>query len=1166
MASSRAITFSSNSNSARSQSSCVAGSSNVKRANSNKNVPLTMSSSRCLNYPFVNTSSNTSSNFKRVPSPPKRKSSRNNRTLKLYSSTTCTIDSQQQHRAAASKIRLLKENLNLTLEKQRREKGRCIYEDSLRFRPSTPKKPVIRVPSSPPIKRETKIRRLKKEQEESCKRLSRSQAELTRRQRETVTKFLPSGTVVKTSRVPASNQSLKVTVAISPRGRELLKKSSEKNSSESSKKDSTQKDSAGKLKKEGMKLTTEALNQHQENARTSSFFQNLFLRDVASTENSDSSFVLERAKVIQESGTKLENYQSEPSLKYLGKYLSHKRPVSNSRFKSWERESFSSRSSSPFAPRSKFDSLPEESYGSLSSLIQESRAKERSLSEPPHKHQQQQESTQHLRRSPSLSPVRSSKRKKNYHEKCTTEILEENSLRRCAEYESDISLTRSTNSLIGFPVNREKYQQYIQKKLHSKRKSKRYQELLDFYSSLEKMASLEKTASASDLKPRTRNEDVIDYDRWKSLRSKERAEQELKFIYKKLRTSEKEHDFLFRTKDVKRFKWQGDPSLRCKEKSVENICGHFQKLEKQQSELEAQKQREIASKKDTYKPLWRGNSVASVAGMIRRRAEENAEFDKGSIRASLQKSLGGSNKFWSSLSLDQVNALKNQLNDIFGSDSQMKTRNPPTLKVEEVSDYEVIVPRVCSDQLDEGKGLHVRCHSMILSELTPDKNEILRRSDSIGAPMSEVEKKRLSLCLGQEMMERINQKVIKPRETLGAMAAALATKTEHTGIDQVDSATESSEASIRTVVDKPAPMPCKLAPSQSFADFKELFGETASARPPSPAIFAGRAEPDVAIAFGSPCRPASSATTSSLASSRISSPDPDRYWRSYLKLVRNGQVRRLRAKFESLEDLSDHRGHGSEPKRFRSDPELARNILGKPDVAWLRRRYENPNPNRGRRRYRTSPIPRVPWKLDDLKMPHINVISKMAELKSDYQSPRSTRTTEETRELEAKRPVNRMREIFEKSLATSEPSILGEMFTSDPNVHELRDITPYLTGNWVAHMFPSRYHNCLRSLSSPPDLSRDARSITPPSRFRKLTTRSSSCSPVRPRTPVSILKQQQQQKDFFANQEFDPSKHQPSFRYQPSPPPPPSLNDDEDDEVDCCATRPTAVKFEGSDC
>ena len=1565
----------------------------------------------------------------KVPSPPKRKSSRNNRTLKLYSNTVKSSIDPQHHATRheqcfvedqVTNIRLLKEKLNANLEKHRRDREesqkrtvRTLSASPVTRRPisnipsdyrkrrsepclsrspydtedvglsrvrsriccsaspvarspkvpltkkSTEIKPIISRAASktsitgstkdlrnsekvcqhvsrakttnPTSKKDQKVRRTRKDQDESCKRLSRSAADLAspvevrrilQRQKEkdkhprtVTTKILPSGTVIKSSSAPLAStigssrlklddKTLKVTVAISPKGREILRRPTESMKSNLSPKEKSTleyssdtkkrkiKDKTSSIKKSDSKqpicgsktklyredktseiitmktksvtstkdasrtvsldrmrtnkrmsksdivtptLTVDLLRQHHEATMSDSFFQHLFLRDILLTTSQTNplprSSVLDRARMFQEIGYS-ESYKSEPSLKSLSIYLAHKRPVSNSRFKNWERESMSSRSSSPYGMRSslsrfnKYDSfLRVDDFGSSSSLrgrspdLTRECPKERSLSEPPLKTLRESPDSSG-RRSPSPSPVRSPSTRKIQSSRLDNTNVAESATRKSRarsasemdyiygykqNFGSDISLTRSTNSLMNFPIDREDYQQYILEKLHSRQKSKRYKDLHDFYTSLERMGKLEKTTSSGDLRPRLKNEEIIDYERWKQVRTKEKAEQELKDLYRKLQLVQKEKDFLFSTRDIDRYKWRGDSTLRCKERSVDNIREQFRKLANEESELEAMRQREIAAKKDTYKPLWRGNSVVNVANTLTRKAAEKADFDRTSVQASLQRSLGGSNKFWSSLSVEQVTALKNQLNDIYGNDpvnpkkvfkpkcvdppSQISLANRTTESEENresttkqskkdtliseseqssmtVSDFEIVVPKKKRDASpDDGIGLHVRCHSMIASSSRRDETDAMKRSGSISrvsslersqsdrapnsSPMSEVEKKRLSLTLGQEMLEKVSQKLtctmVKPRETRGALAAALAkrsssisprtcssidaptsddnskskersdfvlvltpsgdgpeqkervervmkewserppalamTPPEKESADQIDSATESSDTSVRTVVRRsseredlqkrvdfyenieeqkervpksPRP-PCRLSSSQSFADLKELFGESAAAkyraiplyRPRSRSASPAKAEqmtvdgntttatttsssggrsssasPDVvastrrpAARLGgrdewplpppplrprsvSPCRAGSPGADSSASLEslwqRCGSPDPEKYWRTYLKLVRDGTVRRLRAKFESLEELSHSRRRlALAPKRFQSDPELARNLLKKvtdttknyikpqeiPDVAWLRRKYEPP---RGRRRRGgVSPIPRIPWRLQDLTMPHINVISKTAELKESTaaKTVNCVARKEERKELEARRAVNRVREMFERSLSPdSKTSILGEMFTSAPNVHELRDIAPYLAGRWVAHQYPSRYDNS-RSLSSPPDLNRESesssqpskRSITPPSRKKKISgSRASSASPVRPRAPVSILKPSQTN-DVFANQPFDPSKHRPRFRYQPPPPPlphsaPPRARYRSRNwcpPIPTYSARPTVVTFEG---
>lgn len=1111
------------------------------------------------------------------------------------------------------------------------------------------------------------------------------------------------------------------------------------------------------------------------------FFQNLFLRSICSGENVPWrrwNVVSERARIYQEN--RREGSKSEPSLKSLSIYLAHKRPVSNSKFKNWEKGSISSRSSSPygvswpgrsvFQKVSKFDSLLGiEDFGSSTTLRDKSpdpvkeRLKERSLSEPPlktecsdSKQSSSRASSPSSIRSPACRRIRSLKQdgpssSKKVRARSAGEAEQS---KQKPKFGSDLSLARSTNSLCASPIDREEYHRHVAGVLHDRRRSERYKELYDFYSSLERLGELERTCSSTDLRPRMKNEEIIDYDRWKKVRSQERAEVELGALYGKLKAVQKEKNFLFSTKDIGKFKWHGDCNLRCKERSVENIIQHFKRLQSEGSELDSSKRREISWRKDTYKPLWRGTSVINVASTMQEKADgsKNERCLDHLDHPSLQRSLGGSKKFWSSLSIEQVATLKKQLNEIYGSDNLQRSVPSTSSETGEhrwekkegidkrqdsLSKYEIIVPpEIDSTDKDDAKGLHVRCHSMITPDASPsdqksfaDRAESLKRSGSISrgksiegrsdsdkgviksvaSSMSELERKRLSVTIGKEVLDKISQRRLSmpltaPRETRGSMAAALAVKklpkitrsstapsvtstsprscyslepqsaedsprvkekndfllvltpnnkspsdrrrvenvleewskkppllaiampdapnqktktvAPNSGNSEGNSTTESSETSVRTVIqrniecqDVPAKIeffenveksadpqsdrgkrnkeegtkPGRLSSSQSFADLRELFGESEAGkyalsgcrtRSISPramsdkrkgssparemdtntrAHFCSRDREHDRPRSVSPCRVTTRSNSSCSLESiwlRSSSPDPDKYWRAYLKLVKNGTVRRLRAKFESAEDLRGGRVRVV-PKKFQSDPELARCFLRKvdedklkphefADVAWLRRKYE-PRRGRARRRGESPPIPRVPLRKEDLSMPHIDVISKTAELK-DSSTVVSTITNSvarkaETKELEAKKPVGRMRKKFEK-FATQKTSILGEMFTSSPDVHELRDIAPYLAGRWVAHRYPSRRDN-MRSLSSPPDLAgrpcpgskSEVSSGSTKTQSKEGGKLVGKVRGVSSKGPSSILKQSD------GDQTFDPDKHRPKFRYQPPPPP-----------------------------
>ena len=1207
---------------------------------------------------------------------------------------------------------------------------------------------------------------------------------------------------------------------------------------------------------------------------TESFFQHLLLRDTPSPTPSmisslcRSSSVMERARRFHEHVTgnaTRRMHKSESTLGLLNVYLTQKRPVTDSKFKSLDRElSLSSRSPSPsyrsvnfpHMPRFRDDSSSHEtemgmfySLGPSRSRTPESDGRDsikmRSSSEPPassptsqtirrrQSPSRERPSSLNNHHSPPLSPTRSPACRKIRGARSQTVKTVEGIVglkKKCVRARSagdaeDSKKNKSeairmptplqaysTSSLnLSHITDHSDYQTYVMELMHSTKKSDRFRELHKFYSSLERFGELERTTSTGDLRPRLKGEEIIDYDRWMQLRKKEKAEEEMKVLYKKLKDDQKEKDLLFQPKDTETFRWkrERDRGLRCKEKSVENLKHHFCKLSSEESDLEAAKRKDLETRKDVYKPLWRGSSVlnlatclATVTGSRRGRpiiGERSDSKAMTSSRSLSRHSSGKSNRgigtrLWSSLSMDQVNALKSQLSEIYSTVSNLKRQ-----KFMKREDYEISVPPergklVKSKASADQEALHVRSNSLVTRDQLYSplvRRREARRTESMKAdsissiphwkksgsnckkksevtrsysdrvtppkPMSETEKKRLSMTLSQEVLDHVIKKqgkpsvpVVRARETRGAIAAAAAkgkrkspspssspvlsetvsprtcyslemseedastsrkndfllvltpsdgtqsqnhevqkvmeewanskpsgsktassvkiengvlarlvrttstsetesassdtsTKTvihrgnskddvlqkvkyfekkqtassETTGINRVcrsasdlrpprhpilssSSRAKSAPGAFPTAVSLPdsgpseiVPTQSNLRPSQSFEDLKDLFGEQhrfryatvplmtrkrqESASPPRSVSNHSRKTPEEETRSVSPYRAAySSSSTESLFHhrSRSVSPDPTKYWRAYLSMVKRGDVRRLKNKFESLEDIYYYslrdcgkRRHCSILKRYRSDPEIVRDFLARRgtdtsrvvvrgqevgDVRRLRCHYEacsSRGRSRGRKLRALSPVTRIPFRAEDRFMPHINVISKTASLqtRSSTVSPqRHTGTVEdETFPTFHTGEVQRIKEKFESQL-----SLMGQMFTSTPDVRELKDIAPYLGCHWVAHRYPDTQPNS-RSLSSP-----ELR-VSPPippgystSFTRESRPRPASSSPARShRQPLSILKPQQsvQQhqipattvatctrgRDVFANQVFDPSIHRPLYRYQP---------------------------------
>lgn len=319
------------------------------------------------------------------------------------------------------------------------------------------------------------------------------------------------------------------------------------------------------------------------------------------------------------------------------------------------------------------------------------------------------------------------------------------------------------------------YEEYVQDMQNNKIKSERFRELNRYYTYLERVAELEKTTSTCDLRHRKRDEEIIDFDRWKKIRAIERAEEELNNLYLKLRIAQNENDVLFYPRDLKDFRWNydRDRGLRIKEKSVEDLKDHFQQIPHYDSI-------DVDQPKDTYKPLWRGTSVAETAFNINRK-NENDNFQPRSIvkpvltlhqessLTELRKKIGLGNRLWSSLSLEQVNALKNQLNAIYSRELESKTNKDTENYFVDVKDETTN----CSDST-----LHVRCNSLITPPRSPETHEKeLTKSESIAAiscPMtsvkelknnvnkiqmslSETEKRKISQSISKEVLGRINK-------------------------------------------------------------------------------------------------------------------------------------------------------------------------------------------------------------------------------------------------------------------------------------------------------------------------------------------------------------------------------------------------------------------------
>lgn len=322
------------------------------------------------------------------------------------------------------------------------------------------------------------------------------------------------------------------------------------------------------------------------------------------------------------------------------------------------------------------------------------------------------------------------------------------------------------------------YDEYVRDMQNTKMRSERFRELNRYYTYLERVAELEKATSTSDLRHRRKDEEIIDFDRWKKIRAIERAEEELNHLYRKLKLAQTEKDVLFYPRDLKDFRWNYDTDrgLRIKERSVEDLKDHFQQIPQYDS-LES----EQPQSRDTYKPLWRGTSVAETAFYINKKNDNDRMEQRVTVKPTvtlqqetsiddLRKKIGLGSRLWSSLSMEQVNALKNQLNAIYSKELESKGNKEPDVK------YTIDVK---NDKIESNSSLHVRCNSLITSAYIPEREKPakLTKSDSIAAiscpitsvkelknnvnkiqmTLSENEKRKISQTLSKEILNRISK-------------------------------------------------------------------------------------------------------------------------------------------------------------------------------------------------------------------------------------------------------------------------------------------------------------------------------------------------------------------------------------------------------------------------
>lgn len=563
--------------------------------------------------------------------------------------------------------------------------------------------------------------------------------------------------------------------------------------------------------KDGNKKSVRNEKHEQISTKSDKFFQNLFLRNIATNVASNArdetmyqnTAVQEKAQFWNTIPRRANSAKKKPP----SIYLTQKQPVSGSKFKELDRvqhlrqtRSLSPRRSPPktiyFDRISKYNSfyqLSDNDDGEEFGI--DYHYQERSKSEPrpntythsvkaadmkstessPISKQQQQErpfSPTREIRSPSSRRIQSFRAKVDSHGRAPSA----DSPRR---YHSlDLRLTRR-HSL----HDEEGYESHSD--LNSCQ-SKKFKDLNRFYSKVERVGELERTTSNTDLHPIRKENELIDFDVWKQVRNYERAERELHSLVGKLKMDEREKDFLYLPKYPEDMKWdrRNESGLRVKEKSVEDLRSMFIEKALQNEVDEARQQL-----KDQYRSLWKGNSVLDLASNMFVKYNSPG---KQIITNATDERLGISRNLISTLSKDQVCKLKNQLTEIYSNTTRTTHKSSDSPYIINVSEDQSIKPSTLLVRSNSLVGEKELLKPVLQRHQNRSKNGI--KADSIGAvhetrvtrsvdrydsivrrqAYTEEEKRKLLQRLGNEIRDKIKErreKVVEPRETRGAIAA-----------------------------------------------------------------------------------------------------------------------------------------------------------------------------------------------------------------------------------------------------------------------------------------------------------------------------------------------------------------------------------------------------------
>ena len=334
------------------------------------------------------------------------------------------------------------------------------------------------------------------------------------------------------------------------------------------------------------------------------------------------------------------------------------------------------------------------------------------------------------------------------------------------------SMSQASNS--SFIIDQQEYKNYVYEIINSAPKNPRFNQLTQYFSTLERVTKLESESSAMDVH-KLKSDDIVDFDTWRQLRKQEKAKEELNELLVDLRKAQKEREFHFRPKEVDSVRWRGDSRLQGRDKSVENLKNLFSQ---KASEEQFPSPNTANSNKDVYKLYWRPKSVTDLSkesepplenkfqSLGREERLKPSKIDGESRFTTYPKSRNVPSPYHaafmekrsrSSLSMDQVSAVKAQLNEILSAKNSNASSVQSSRSPSRADNFSVEVKGKGEPHPLQNLGLFVKPIPDVVKKSVAEAEKsqmtkVVPRSRS----QEEEERKRLSKTINEELLKKVN--------------------------------------------------------------------------------------------------------------------------------------------------------------------------------------------------------------------------------------------------------------------------------------------------------------------------------------------------------------------------------------------------------------------------